>query len=135
MTHLPVALSDCPKLVDLLKGKLVPRNKVNRQRINKARRHICERLTPSNVLHYLVSWGVITRDESEKITKKERNESRLHAALDLLFILPNRSKDWYTLFLKALVYGDEHTQLAELIDHRKAERMYHAELICVFMLN
>lgn len=55
-----------PKLVDLLKGTLVPcGNGGNRKRINAAREHLYKRLTPSNVVPHLVSYGVITSDEGQ----------------------------------------------------------------------
>ena len=118
-----------PKLVDLLKGMLVPcGNGGNRKRINAAREHLYKRLTPSNVVPYLVSFGVITSDEGQYLTNKESKESRSHAALELLYMLPNRQTDWYTLFLTALVYGDEYSKLAELIDERKTRGMNFAVL-------
>lgn len=120
-----------PKLVGLLKGMLVPGGSTeNRKRINAAREFIYERLTPSNVIPYLISFGVITNDEGQYVNNKESKESRSHAALELLYMLPKRSKEWYTSFLKALVFGDEYSHLAEKIDEKKTHGMVLALTTC-----
>ena len=113
-----IFISGCPKLVAVLTGVLVSIESANRQRINASAEHIYQRLKPANILHYLVKWGAITNFDKEKIVAVEQKEGR--ATADLVFVLPNRKKNWFTIFLQALVHG-ENTELAEIIDPKKAK--------------
>ena len=106
--------------MSVLKGYFVPVHGYHRENIHLSTRHIFNLLKPTNVLSHLYSKKVITSNDVEVIRNAERNESEGHAALDLLFILPDRSKDWYKLFLESLVEG-EHTDLAEVIDRELTE--------------
>ena len=78
-------------------------------------------LKPTNILPHLLARKVISQDDAEKITNTERNQSNGDAAMQLMFILPNKIKDWYRLFLESLVEGD-HKDLAELIDPKRTKR-------------
>ena len=106
--------------MSVLKGYFVPVDGLHRQHISLSTRHVFKLLKPTNILHYLLSKSVISENDAEVIRNVEANESRGIAALDLLFILPNRRKDWYRLFLEALVEGN-HTELAEIIDPELTE--------------
>lgn len=118
--------ADYPKLVSVLRGLFVPVDDVHRQQINLAARHIFKLLTPTNIVPFLLSKCVISSNDAENIRKTENNESRGNAALDLLFLLPNRNKHWYRLFLEALVEA-EHIELAELIDPQTTEKIIKKE--------
>ena len=63
----------------------------------------------------MLSRDVISIDEWEEISAIERNSSTGAAALELLHLLPNRTRDWYKHFIASLIES-HHEDLAESID-------------------
>ena len=116
-----LSISEYSKLVSVLKGYFVPVDSYHREHIRLSTRHIFTLLKPTNILPHLQAKKVVTENDAETIRKTEMNESRGVAALDLMFILPNRQKDWYRLFLESLIEGN-HEDLADLIDPDRTKR-------------
>ena len=99
----------------ILKGRLIPVNDKHRKTINQCAPHIFERLSTHEILPYLIQGHVINRIDTEEIQSLEKANGRGFAAIDLLFILPNRSREWFPRFLKALKESNQ-TELADIID-------------------
>ena len=87
----------------------------HRQAIHRALKDIYQNLIPKEVLSHLLSTGVISWDDYEEVMATQKNSSTGAAAIDLLMILPNRHRDWYKLFIEALV-SCSHEHLAKTID-------------------
>ena len=117
-------VSAYPKLVLVLKGLLVPINDAHRQSINLAARHIYEKLSPSDLIPCLITKGVIHHIDAETIRTIADSKGRGSAAVELMFILPNRSPNWYRLFIEALIEHDDSAVLPYLIDPDLAKRMF-----------
>ena len=110
-----VYFSGYPKLALVLKGQLVPFNDVHRRQINSCASEIFQRLQPTSILPNLLQRGVLSDNDVQQISATERNDSTGAAAMDLIHILPSRSKHWFGAFIEALVECNN-TVLAESID-------------------
>ena len=93
----------------------MPLGSDHRQTIRRSFKDIYQNLIPREVLSHLIAKNVISNDDYEEIKAAEKNYSTGAAAIDLLTILPNRHKDWYWHFIKALV-SNSHGDLAKTID-------------------
>lgn len=111
-----------PKVVKILKGQIIQSNDCNRKKIQSSISQICERLQPKDVLPRLYSWEVISSADVEKISSKADKESTQNAVLELILALPNRSREWYGCFIRALIETGQ-AELAEVIDKDFAERL------------
>ena len=111
-----------PKVVNILRGHIIPVNDCNRKKIESSVSQIYERLQSKEVLPYLYSWKVISLAEVEKIKSVANTESTQNAALELILALPNRSREWYRYFIRALIQTRQ-TELAEIVDKDLAERL------------
>ena len=99
----------------ILKGHLIPVNDKHRKKIKKSARHIYERLSTNDIVPFLLAAGVINYQDTDEIRAVERTQGRGNAVIDLLLMLPNRSRDWFPAFIKALIESGQ-TELAEIID-------------------
>lgn len=108
-----------PKVAEILLGRLVPKNKKHRQAISKAAKHIYQRLSVCDVTPYLLNKGVINRLDVEEV---KASEARCEAALELLLLLPNRSRQWFGSFIEALMESNQ-CDLAELIDKKMTKEI------------
>ena len=91
------------KVVQILKGTLVPIGSRHKEAIRHSAKHIFQRLNVTEILPYLYSKGVISDKDRQQIQRTEKNESVGAAAMELLDILPNRHVQWYRLFLDSLI--------------------------------
>ena len=113
-------LAGYPKVVKILKGRLIPVNEKHRKTMDQCAKHIYERLSTTDTLPYLIQGGVIKGTDAEEIRSIENVKGRGYAAMDLLFMLPNRDRKWFSCFLKALRKSNQ-TDLAEIIDKTSKE--------------
>ena len=60
---------------------------------------------------------MINRLDVEEV---KASEARCEAALELLLLLPNRSRQWFGSFIEALVESNQ-SELAELVDKKMAK--------------
>ena len=104
-----------PKVVRMLEGGLVPVPGGSRYRdtIRICAKHMFQQLNTTDVLPYLLSKGVINENDREEIQRTEWTESTGIAALELLALLPNRSKQWIKHFVDSLTESG-HEDLAKL---------------------
>lgn len=107
-----------PKVVKIMKGHLMPVNDKHRKTMNHCAAQIFERLSTIQTLPYLYQGHAISYADVEEIQAVERAKGRGVAAIDLLFILPNRSRVWFPCFLKALKESKQ-TELADIIEKEK----------------
>ena len=109
------------KIAKLLDGTIVHKGGRHRDRIRRNEKNICQRLNVTDILPHLYSKCVISEDEKQQIQRKERNESVIESARELLEILPNRQKQWYRLFIEALIESGQ-KDIADFIEaDKKAE--------------
>ena len=100
-----------------MKGQLIPVNDKHRKTIIQCASHIFERLNTADILPYLLRRHVINYTDAEEI---QSAKSRGVGAIDLLFILPNRSRMWFPCFVKALRESRQ-TELADIIEQESKE--------------
>lgn len=103
----------------MLQGKLKLKNKDNRNKIHNAIQCICDMLSTSDVISHLYQDRVISRHDKEEIDALEQNRGRTVAALSLSFILPDKSREWFSKFIKSLLECKQ-TDLAKKIDREFA---------------
>ena len=109
------------KIAQLLDGTVVHKGSRHRDRLRHNEKHICQRLNVPDILPYLYSKGVISDEDKQQIKRKERNESVIESARELLEILPNRHKQWYKLFIEALIESGQQDIAAFIEADKKAE--------------
>ena len=105
-----------------MEGKIIPENDSNRTKIKNAYEHIYKLLSTSDVMAYLHTKKVVNVFDVEEIRVAERNYGRAEAAIELLFMLPRRDRDWFEKFIEALMECQQ-TDLAYLIDKDLARGM------------
>ena len=106
----------------ILKGNLIPVNDKHRKQIKKSAGHIYELLSTTDIVPFLLSAGVINTHDTDEIRAVECTKGRGNAVIDLLLILPNRSRNWFPAFIKALIESGQ-TELADIIDMEFSKSM------------
>ena len=106
-----------PKVSEILMGRLAPKSRKHRQTISKAAKHIYQRLSVCDVMPYLLQKGVINTFDMQEV---KATAATCEAAIELLLLLPNRSRQWYCLLIEALVESNQ-CELAQLIDKKMTE--------------
>lgn len=119
------------KVVQILKGTLSPVGRRHRLTIRNCTKDIFRRLNTLEVLPYLYSKGIISDEDYQQIQKTEKTETTGQAALELLDLLPNRSKRWYKYFVESLIQSG-HEDLANILKENSkdgtAERQKRTKL-------
>ena len=84
------ALNDAgyAKVVQILDGTLIPVGSKHRAIIRHCAKHIYNCLNTTDILPYLYSKQIISKNDMQQIQRTERNESTGIAALELLEFLP-----------------------------------------------
>ena len=119
-------------MVRILKGNLIPVNDKHRKIIKNSFRYIYERLSTTDIVPFLLSAGVINYFDTDEIHAVERTQGRGKAVIDLLLMLPNRRRDWFPAFIKALIESGQ-TELADIIDMdvSKSKVIFWYMIFCV----
>lgn len=113
------------KVLQILKGERMPSNiNVHKEKIRKWMKEICDNLSVTQIIPSLMKHKLIVNREADELRKLDKNSSTFEAATELVFILPNRSEDWYALFVICLIDSD-HEDLAKKLD----ESLYNAYMI------
>lgn len=105
------------KLVGILHGRLRLVGNYNREKIRKSLNDICRMLSTSDVLSRLYQNKVISQSDKEEINATEQSKGRSATALDLIFVLANKSTKWFSIFMTILVECGQ-KELAKLIDNK-----------------
>lgn len=120
--------AEYPKIVSLLRGLLIKVHGKHRQKLKTYAKAIYQRLSVCEILPYLLTNRVINHHDIEEINSVEKTESRGSAVMQLLSILPSRSRDWYEHFLWALVESKQKA-LAMTIDKEFTEKLEEAAVL------
>ena len=112
------------KIVQILKGQIVPVGSRHREAIRHSAKHIFQRLNVTEILPYLYAKFVISEEDKQQIQRTEKNESVGAAAMELLDILPNRHEEWYRLFLESLNESG-HSDIVHIIEAEVTDTAEH----------
>ena len=106
---------DNQKVIDILKGNLMPTNKTNRTMIYRYGSTICKELISTDIVDPLSAVGVLNDKGRQEIHEKFKMLGKWETAFSLIFLLPKKNIDWYQHFISTLLKTD-YESLARRID-------------------
>ena len=114
-----LCFSENKKVLKILSGKAIPRERKHKDLVQKHTSYICSNLRLDVILPWLQQFSLINQREACDLSKLS-HESNFNAVFDLSLSLPNRHPQWFPAFIASLILSD-HVEIASRVDKQLTE--------------